>query len=70
MIKDSEYLRKFENDLLAKESSDLSKNLALYEAMWEEAKALGIFPLKDPLDGVEDDIRLAKVLRRLPKQNV
>ena len=30
---------------------------------------LEIFPLKDPFDGVEDDIRLASILRQLPKRD-
>ena len=66
MIKDYKYLEAFEKEIIAKEKNDLLKNLELYEAMWEEAKALGIFPLKDPYDGVEDDVHLAKVLHRCP----
>ena len=67
MIKNARYLEKFEKELIAKEKNDYLKNFEIYEAMWEEAKALGIFPLKDPYDGVEDDIRLARILSRLPK---
>lgn len=66
MIKDAKYLEAFEKEIIAKKKNDLLKNLELYEAMWEEAKALGIFPLKDPYDGVEDDVHLAKVLNRCP----
>jgi len=33
-----------------------------FEALFEEAKLLGVFPLKDPLEGVDVDIRLAQVL--------
>ncbi len=68
MIKDVEYLEAFEDALISSHKPDLLTNLKIYEAMWEEAKALGIFPLKDPYDGIEDDIRLAAVLSRLPQQ--
>lgn len=68
MIKDVEYLEAFEDALISSHKPDLLTNLKIYEAMWEEAKALGIFPLKDPYDGIEDDIRLAAVLSRLPRQ--
>ncbi|HLP59218.1 MAG TPA: hypothetical protein VK186_10330 [Candidatus Deferrimicrobium sp.] len=43
----------------------LERNLGIYEALWQEAVELDIFPLKDPFDGVEDDIHLAKMLNRL-----
>lgn len=64
MIKDKKYLEEFEKQLLLTEPIDFEKNLEIYEALWQEAVDLGIFPLKDPLDGVEDDIHLAKMLNR------
>jgi len=36
--------------------------MKIYEALYEEARLLGIFPLKNPLDGIESDILLARVL--------
>ncbi len=65
MIRNKEYLEEFENQLLMGETLDLERNLEIYEALWREAVELGVFPLKDPLDGVEDDIRLARMLNRL-----
>lgn len=38
------------------------RNLRILEAMYQEAKSLGVFPLKDPLDGIEADLKLARVL--------
>ena len=57
MIKNREYLEAFED-----------RNLEIYEALWQQAVTLGIFPLKDPYDGVEDDVHLAKILSRLPQR--
>ena len=37
------------------------------EALYQEAVALGVFPLKDPLDGLEVDIRIAKVVNHVSK---
>lgn len=68
MIKNAEYLEEFDNKFVAGQKNDLLKNLEIYEAMWEMAKTLGVFPLKDPYDGIEDDIRLASILNRLPKK--
>ena len=36
--------------------------MLIAEALYEEARALGVFPLKDSLDGIEVDIRLARAL--------
>jgi hypothetical protein len=52
MIKDVEYLAAFEREYTASQPNDLEKNLELFEAMWQEAKALGVIPLKDPLEGI------------------
>ena len=37
--------------------------------MYQEARALGVYPLKNPLEGVEVKIRLAEVInvRRLSR---
>ena len=66
MIKNVKYLEEFEKAFISREKNDLLTNLKIYEAMWEEAKALGVFPLKDPYDGVDDDIHLANILKQLP----
>ena len=31
--------------------------------MYKEAVALGVFPRKDPLEGIEIDIKIAKVVK-------
>ena len=62
MIKNCETLLTFENDLIRKSKPDILKNFRLVDAMYDEAVALGIFPLKDPLDGLEIDIKIAKVV--------
>ena len=38
------------------------QHLKIFEALYLEAKNLGVFPLKDPLEGIEVDIHLAAVL--------
>ena len=62
MIRDAEQLREWENEFIASRPADLIANLRLYEAMYEEARRLGAFPLKDPLEGIEHKIRLAEML--------
>ena len=62
MIKHSTLLEQFEKEYLRKEPPDFSRNLRIYEAMYEEACALGIFPLKVPLERLEEKIILAKAI--------
>ncbi len=62
MVKNPKLLEKFESELSAKEKTDYFKNLQIVEELYQEARALGIFPLKDPLDGIEIDIKIARVL--------
>ena len=71
MIKNPHVLKKFEDDLV-KKSGKLSfdKALKLFTSMWNEGLKLGVLPAKDPLEGLEVDIKIAKVLNsRLKKSS-
>ncbi|MFC2163805.1 hypothetical protein ACFLT2_02265 [Acidobacteriota bacterium] len=62
VIKNPKKLQKFENALIRKGDTNPSINFQLVEAMYIEALSLGIFPLKNKLDGIEVDLRIAKVV--------
>src|SRR4030042_3956176 len=55
-------LLKFENDFLREEKVDPVRNFRIAEALYREAVTLGIIPLKDPLDGIEVDLKIARVV--------
>lgn len=65
MIGDREKLRKFENDRIANRPPDPAENFRIAQALYEEAVALGVFPMKDPLDGIDVDIRIARAVNRV-----
>jgi hypothetical protein len=67
MITRSKELFQFEDDLIRKDKPDYIKNYKIVNALYEEAKALKIFPLEDPLDGIEVDIKISRALNSLPK---
>jgi hypothetical protein len=71
MVKRPDLLEAFERAQIRNTPPDYFWNLRICEALYEEAKALGYFPLKNPLEGIEMDIRLAKVLNvsTPPRQN-
>lgn len=62
VIADWEKLERLERDLLRRGGTDHAKNLAIANAMWEEAAALGVFPLDDPMQGIEVDLRIARAV--------
>jgi len=67
MIRNQEFYRQFEEAYLKSNNLSRSKAFALVESLWEETKSLGIFPMKDPLEGIEVDIRIARVLNTCSK---
>lgn len=52
----------FEIDFLRKEKVDIARNFRMVEALYKEAVTLGVIPLKNPLDGIDVDLRMAKVV--------
>jgi hypothetical protein len=66
MIANSKKLQEFENKLRAKEKLNYAKSLRIAEALRREAVSLGALPPKNPLDGIEVDIRIAKVVNSVP----
>ncbi len=62
MVKDAKLLAQFEEDQIRTERLSHTEALALFEAMWREGLALGVLRLKDPLEGIEVDIRIARIL--------
>ncbi|MCD6121258.1 MAG: hypothetical protein J7K04_05425 [Spirochaetales bacterium] len=68
MIKNPAAIKKLEDEFIKKEGKiPFEKSLEIYEAMWREAVSLGIFPPKNPLEGIEKDIKLAKILNSCSK---
>jgi hypothetical protein len=66
MIRPKEF-REFETALLRKEKTDFKKNFRIVEALYKEAVALGVMPLKDPLEGLDVDLRVAEVVNSVSK---
>jgi hypothetical protein len=66
MIRQDEF-QKFEIEILRNEKLDVKKKFKILEALYNEAVALGALPLEDPLEGLEVDIRIAKVVNGVSK---
>ena len=66
MIRDSELLEALDRRLTPRSPPDYHENLRIFEQLLAYAQALGALPLADPLEGIETDIRLARILNGLP----
>lgn len=64
MVKRTPTLERFELEQL-REPADYRRNLAIVEALAEEATALGVFRRADPLEGIEAVIRFARDINRV-----
>jgi len=62
MIRDLKIWNRFEIEFLKKSGEDLQKKLCLLDEMTEHARQLGVWPPESPLDGLEVDFKIARVL--------
>jgi hypothetical protein len=63
VIRDTAWFQEWEETWLRKEGTlPFERALEIFTSLWKEAQELGIFPLKNPLEGTEVDIRIAKIL--------
>lgn len=67
MVRNRRELERLEKELIRREPVDIAKNFRLVSAMCREARALGVFPPKDPLEGIEINIKIARVVNAIPK---
>jgi hypothetical protein len=65
MIKDKHKLEEFERKLLETENLPYEKALAIYEALFKEAVSLGVINTDNILEGIEVDIKMARILNQL-----
>lgn len=65
MIRETGALEAFNRAQAKKEKPDYISALRLFEGMWREGMALGVLPLKDPLEGIDVDIRIAWMLNHV-----
>jgi hypothetical protein len=66
MIINRAELEKFEKERIRAEKVDLRKNIAILNALYDEAVALGVFPVKDPLEGLDVVLKIARVVNHVP----
>lgn len=66
-MKKNKELIKFENEFVRNIKVDIQKNFELVEEMYREAVFFDAIPPKDKLEGLEIDIKIAKVVNNVSK---
>ena len=62
MIKNKILLEQFEQELVKKNKPDYHQNMEIFEGMYKEAVYLKVIPMIDPLEGIQVDIKIARVI--------
>lgn len=63
MIKRGEILKEFEKDSVIKRITlSFEQSIKLIESLWHEGINLGVIPPKEKMEGIEVDIRIARIL--------
>jgi hypothetical protein len=65
MVRNAAMLERFEAEFMRDQPADFRRNLAIVEALAQEAEALGVFRRKDPLEGIETIVRIARAVNRV-----
>jgi hypothetical protein len=70
MVKNPSVLKKLEDDLIRSEGRlPFNKSIDIFASMWDEAVRLGAIPSKDPMDGIEVDVRIAKAINSCSRKS-
>lgn len=70
MIKNPERLQKFQTTFYkSKGPFPFIQALEIFTSMWNQGLKLGVLPPKEPLEGIETDIKIAGVLNSCLKSS-
>ncbi len=67
MIRRPDTLDQFERNMIAGDPADLQCGILIADAMYEQSRALGVWPPDDPLEGIDVVTRVAKVMRHVSR---
>jgi hypothetical protein len=70
VVKNPGRLQKFQNTLYkSKGPLPFIYSLNIFTSMWNQGFKVGVLPLRDPLEGIETDIKIAGVLNSCLKSS-
>jgi len=69
MIKDLKKWQEWEARWQKQTPVDIDKNFEIVEEMIQHARLFGKWPPKDPLEGIETDIKIARIINTYVKSS-
>lgn len=63
MIRNIEKWQRWEREYERSQPLDVERNFRVFQALYDHARALGVVPHADPLEGLDFKIRLARNMR-------
>jgi hypothetical protein len=69
MIKNRKLFEKFDNEYWSGRKYTLKEKFAIYDGLYEQARRMGVFPLKDPLSGLDGCLNMSEVLNYKVKKH-
>jgi hypothetical protein len=69
MIKNVHLIEDLEKEFISKDKLSYKQSLRIFESLWQEGLNLGILPPKDPLEGIEVNLRIANILNSCLKKS-
>jgi hypothetical protein len=71
VIKNAQPLKELESAILKREGRlPFSYSMSIFESLWREGIKLGVLPPRNSLEGIEVDIRIAKILNSCLKKSL
>jgi hypothetical protein len=71
VIKNPHIVKEFEDDLARRHGRpDYPTALRIFTSLWMEGQSLGVLPPEDPMDGIETDIKVARILNSCSKASL
>ena len=67
MIINCREFQNFEKKMIEQENLNIRQKFKIINALYEEAIALGALPLKNPLEGIDIDIKIVRVVNSVSK---
>jgi hypothetical protein len=62
MIRNPHLIEALKKTRMKSSRPDYFRNLIIFEGLYREARDFGVIPAKDPLEGIDTDIKLAGIL--------
>jgi len=59
----------FERKLIENSKIDIEENIKIFNELLQFAKFMGVLPLKNPLEGIEIDIKYAEVINGIKRDS-